>query len=492
MSRGGLSLERKLPLTASALLIGVLALYTYIAYHAVATSAEAAASERAIRLASELTLSSVSSSAARARQVDSIVNQPAVRQALSAGMWGRLDTLLAGLRQASDSVLQVTVYDAARRPVHWLGGAPDPELSSRLSGQLEEAGRAGPRAVNGPLLEYAGRAHYWVVAVVRGDAGVLGYVGGLRQVRTTPAAARTLNALIGTDGQILFANQQDALGKWVNLDGSFVRPPDRVEERGGSIHYQRGGRRYIGALDSVAGTPYALVVETPAAVAQGRARQFLTGVAALGLLLLLGATLAVWLLSRRFTHPIVELSDAAAGIAQGDHGRRVDVRRRDEIGTLADAFNSMAAEVQRALRTADASRVEAEQANRTKSAFLASMSHEIRTPINAILGYADLLEAGVSGPLTERQRQQISRIKLSGRHLVSLVDDVLDFARVEQAPPGSGEAALPCRGRSTPLTVVKPQADAKGIRITQLAADGITWPIRRGWSRCWLTSWGMR
>ena len=74
---------------------------------------------------------------------------------------------------------------------------------------------------------------------------------------------------------------------------------------------------------------------------------------------------------------------------------------------------------------------EAEQANRAKADFLAVMSHELRTPLNAILGYADLIDAEISGPVTPTQRDQIARIKASTRHLQGIIDEILTFSRTE-------------------------------------------------------------
>jgi signal transduction histidine kinase len=74
---------------------------------------------------------------------------------------------------------------------------------------------------------------------------------------------------------------------------------------------------------------------------------------------------------------------------------------------------------------------EAEEANRAKTEFLTTMSHELRTPLNAIGGYAQLLSLGVRGPLSDEQRQDLERIDKSQRHLLSLINDILNFAKLE-------------------------------------------------------------
>ncbi len=73
----------------------------------------------------------------------------------------------------------------------------------------------------------------------------------------------------------------------------------------------------------------------------------------------------------------------------------------------------------------------AQQANEAKSRFLATMSHEFRTPLNAILGYSDLLEAEIKGPLNDGQKEQLSRLRRSAIHLRDLINDVLDLSRLE-------------------------------------------------------------
>lgn len=89
------------------------------------------------------------------------------------------------------------------------------------------------------------------------------------------------------------------------------------------------------------------------------------------------------------------------------------------------------AHAEKARNEAEAARAEAERANNSKTDFLAVMSHELRTPLTAIMGYEELLSDGITGPVTELQRQQLGRINASARHLLGLIDEILTFARVD-------------------------------------------------------------
>jgi signal transduction histidine kinase len=89
------------------------------------------------------------------------------------------------------------------------------------------------------------------------------------------------------------------------------------------------------------------------------------------------------------------------------------------------------AHAEKARSEAEAARAQAERANNSKTDFLAVMSHELRTPLTAIMGYEELLSDGITGPVTELQRQQLGRINASARHLLGLIDEILTFARVD-------------------------------------------------------------
>ena len=107
-----------------------------------------------------------------------------------------------------------------------------------------------------------------------------------------------------------------------------------------------------------------------------------------------------------------------------------------------------------------------QEANRTKSDFLAAMSHELRTPLNAIGGYADLLLVGVGGEISEQQRQYLTRIRGSQQHLLAIINDLLNFSRVEagQLLYDIGPTSL-CDVLEAVTPMITPQANAKGLQV---------------------------
>jgi len=113
--------------------------------------------------------------------------------------------------------------------------------------------------------------------------------------------------------------------------------------------------------------------------------------------------------------------------------RHGDGRVARLLGIVADITARETAEVERQelLRKAEEARSDAETANKEKSEFLAVMSHELRTPLNAISGYSDLLLMGIRGPMRPEQEEDLRRVRRSSQHLLSLINDILNYARIE-------------------------------------------------------------
>ncbi len=124
------------------------------------------------------------------------------------------------------------------------------------------------------------------------------------------------------------------------------------------------------------------------------------------------------------------LSLGALTLCMTESGRRYDERDLALARDLAQRA-AVAIDNARLLRDAERARADAETANRSKSEFLATMSHELRTPLNAIDGYAELIEIGVHGPVSPAQAEALGRIRRSQKHLLGLINEVLNYARLE-------------------------------------------------------------
>ncbi|MEO5818711.1 MAG: ATP-binding protein [Gemmatimonadaceae bacterium] len=129
-------------------------------------------------------------------------------------------------------------------------------------------------------------------------------------------------------------------------------------------------------------------------------------------------------------------------------------------------------EAEAALEDALLARADAESANSAKAEFLANMSHELRTPINAALGYTELLAMGVRGPVTETQLEDLARIKRSQRLLLSLVNDVLNFARLEAGQIEYHFVDVDLVDVLSAIeAMIAPQVNAKGVLYRQQGCD---------------------
>jgi signal transduction histidine kinase len=136
--------------------------------------------------------------------------------------------------------------------------------------------------------------------------------------------------------------------------------------------------------------------------------------------------------------PVQEAQGFLSQVAQGDFSTTINVPNRDEFGALAARMNQMSRELHRlytdqrqAAQQLQTLNAELERASKAKSDFLASMSHELRTPLNSILGYTELILDEIYGEVPAKIRDVQERVQQSGRHLLGLINDVLDLSKIE-------------------------------------------------------------
>jgi signal transduction histidine kinase len=138
-----------------------------------------------------------------------------------------------------------------------------------------------------------------------------------------------------------------------------------------------------------------------------------------------------WLLTLYINRGVSQLLAATQHVQRGNYSYRIRSDRSDELGDVMRAFDCMIARTDETTRQIQEERARAIDASKAKSEFLANMSHELRTPLNAILGFSELLLEPTFGTLNERQKSYVTDVLESGRHLLSLINDILDLAKIE-------------------------------------------------------------
>lgn len=236
-----------------------------------------------------------------------------------------------------------------------------------------------------------------------------------------------------------------------------------------------------------------------------RARAYLAMAAAVTALAMLVAYLVLRRLGRIVTAPIFAIAATAREVVSTrDYSRRAPRTSDDEVAALVDWFNAMLSEIEQRTRALEQSKGEvmalngqlearvrartreleasnaglaaataaAERANAAKTTFLSSMSHELRTPLNAILGFAQILVSQHLPTTLLQKREFAGHIVKSGRHLLALINEILDLEKVESGTVALEIAPVPLHEALAEVAaMIAPLADARGIR-TRFAAAG--------------------
>jgi signal transduction histidine kinase len=519
------SLTQKLPALTAAIVVVVVATLLALTYEALVRSRIDAAHERLRRLSRQIMLTSEQTVRTRGGVYRQVANDSAVRAALRLAERGTIpapdDTAaraagaaLERLRIAPDSSLPIELWTTDGRRVVHVGqdvrgdslNDLRPEMRAMSGAPVTEipTGRAGPDSIQyGALYSAGGRVLFWTVTPVMENGRRVGYVAQQRAFRTTPQAQETMRELLGNDASLYLHNATDRF--WSNYAGEPVAPLAGVDTLRKDFTGERQGVGAVIASEArVAGTPWIFTLEAPVTSVLAEPRATLRRLALISLVIALLGVITAWLVSRRITYPLVTLTSASEAIARGDYGTRMPQPSgeltRNEVARLSATFNRMAEEIETShrdleqqmeealavsqqlemaneelLRTsgeAQEARDAAQQANRAKSDFLAVMSHELRTPLNAIGGYADILQLGIYGEINEKQRDALARVMRSQQMLLSLINDVLNFAKLDAGQVQYRMANVPVTEvLGSAEALVAPQLEARELRYRFIPCD---------------------
>ena len=231
-----------------------------------------------------------------------------------------------------------------------------------------------------------------------------------------------------------------------------VRAARGIDENGGelvSIARSSQGKEVLTSYVRIAPLGWTVLVEQPLVEAFA---PLYASLQRTGLLLVAGLALAVaasLYVARRMVHPIQAIQRGAEQLAAGKLDEPIIVRTGDELQALAGQFNDMASQLKQSyaglerkveertlelsasLEQQTAIMVQLEVANQHKSEFLANMSHELRTPLNAIIGFSEVLGEEMFGDVNPKQAEYLDDINSSGKHLLALINDILDLSKIE-------------------------------------------------------------
>jgi signal transduction histidine kinase len=468
----------------AAIIVLVLAVSLALTYEALVTTRLDVTHERLRRVAIQIVQSTEPTIAARMALYRQTAADPAVLAALRAAaaapapadsspIMRAAAIPLLRLRAQPDSSLPIELWTTDGRRVLNLGTdvrgdslvALAPELRTRSGKPISEipAGRSGEDSVlYGALYASSGKSLYWTIVPVLDHGKRIGVIAQQRQIRSSPQSAKLFRELVGNDAALFVHNVTDDY--WTTLLGNPTAPITGLDTLRQDFVGQRAGVGAVTAYEArINHTPWAFELEVPLSVVLAEPRATVRHLMLISLLLAAAGALVAWLASRRITHPLVSLTSVSEAIARGAYDTRMpqDSLRptRDEVARLANSFNRMASEIeashheleqqveealavsselehtneqlQELSTDAEEARDAAQQANRAKGDFLAVMSHELRTPLNAIGGYTEILQLGIYGAVSDQQREALGRIARSQQMLLSLINDVLNFAKLD-------------------------------------------------------------
>ena len=432
------SLAVKIPLITSLLLVAALAAMSVASYVELRRALVDLATGRLQGAAAQMANVFGNSARQRTTAMQQLMQRPEIPAYLRTRDASLEEPIRAAVKTYLGTAIEIAdveLWDPGGRRIFAAGSAFTEVTNGALAEHLAQL-NATNTGVIGPLRLEGDRLLYPVGGRVEAGGEFLGYVVERRRISNPSQTRQTvalLTGLIGTDASIVIGNQDGSA--WTNLSETVTGIP--ITAAGGERlwDYQRAGmpRTYAWAAP-IALTPWIIAIEMPRAAVLEPTQRFLFRSIVIATTVLLVAVFIGLVTTRRITTPLVQVTEAAEAVAESRPHVRLGIERKDEIGRLAESFNTMAEKVEQSrldleLRV-ETRTSELSAANRELEAFSYSVSHDLRAPLRAIAGFVQILDEDHGAKLDPDARRHLERVKVNARRMGELIDDLLAFSQI--------------------------------------------------------------
>lgn len=283
-------------------------------------------------------------------------------------------------------------------------------------------------------------------------------------------------AIVDQSGRVIAHPLKDWMESMEDLSEVSVVKQMLNGENGVTRFYSPAAKAdMVAGFNVVADVGWGVMVPQPQSEIYMRAESISRAAMTIAIMGLFVASFLSWWISGILSRPMQLLADAAQSVARGDLAAKVDLSsklRPVEILKLEKSFNQMVDELGRKNTVLVNLAHEAVISSNHKSAFISSMNHELRTPMNAVLGFAQMLEMNTQEPLTDNQKSAVEHILRNGNHLLELIDQMLELNKIEAGTLPLNMEDIPARDVfEESIYLILARANHEEVRIIDETVD---------------------
>lgn len=291
---------------------------------------------------------------------------------------------------------------------------------------------AGEKEQVGQLYLDNTRMYFPIIVNVYDGKTMLGYLVKWRLLVSSPAELDAFSKLIGEKGRLYIGNDDGRF--WTDGLKPVASPPVNTKNVQQVISYKGPlGYNVIASAKPVAATRWLILVALSRDTVIAPAKNFLSNIILIGIVLLSAGMIGAWLMSRYITKPIKKLTKATNDMAAGNYNPPIKINRSDELGILAKSFNTMATEIQQTHHSLEKKVEERtsqlQTANEELETFSYSVTHDLRAPLRVISNYTNLLIKNNIN-IDEDNKKRLNVIKKNSIRMQQLIQDIFDLSTV--------------------------------------------------------------